>query len=144
MEDLHRVMQMSVDLKKESPVFKETVYIPERHFTFLVAVMDDEDKQLFVSENDVGELNGFIYGGIGTFFWNDDKFAEDYTIYVVPADRGTRTGYKLIHAFEEWAKTRGATRIFLGSNVGINTEGFGKFLERLGYDNSGLVMSKGL
>ena len=136
-------MEMSIALKNESPVFREMPYIPEVHFGWLKNMMEHKRTCFLVDETE-GELRGFFLGGLSTYYFNNDVFAEDYTIYVAPDYRGTRIGLRLIKAFEEWARNQGAKHCYLGTNTGIQSGRFVKLLQVLGYGGPGMMLSKEL
>jgi len=141
--DIATVMALSLDMKEESPVFRDSSYVADKHFAWLRGLQENENQFFVVDEVD-GEIAGFFVGGISSYFFNYEQFAEDYTVYVSPKFRSTGVAVRLIKAFERWAEERGAIRTYLGTNVGIRSERFVKFLKALGYGGEGAILYKDL
>jgi N-acetylglutamate synthase-like GNAT family acetyltransferase len=96
----------------------------------------------FVAEDK--EIVGFICGAFHQQFFTQQKFASDMALYVEPKYRGGSAAFRLVKAFENWAKEKGASHIWLGQSVGQNIDATTKFYERLGYDMVGVNTVKHL
>ena len=59
--------------------------------------------------------------------------ANDIAFFVDPEFQGANTAWRLIRAYEKWAKQAGATHIELGVSSGINTERTLSMYSFLGY-----------
>lgn len=94
-----------------------------------------------VAERDgkiVGALNGFM----SSYFFAEPPIAIQEIFYVVPEARGSMAAYRLIRAFEDWAKERGAWEIQIHQRTNINAEHAERFFERIGYEHMGGTFRK--
>jgi N-acetylglutamate synthase-like GNAT family acetyltransferase len=89
----------------------------------------------FVAESE--EIVGFICGALHNQFFTQQKFASDMALYVEPKYRGGSAAFRLVKAFENWAKEKGVSHIWLGQSVGQNIDDTAKFYQRLGYNITG-------
>lgn len=96
----------------------------------------------FVAESE--EVIGFICGALHQQFFTQQKFASDMALYVEPKYRGGSAAFRLVKAFENWAKEKGASHIWLGQSVGQNMDDTAKFYLRLGYSMAGVNTVKHL
>jgi GNAT superfamily N-acetyltransferase len=96
----------------------------------------------FVAESE--EIVGFICGVLHQQFFTQQKFASDMALYVEPKYRGGSVAFRLVKAFENWAKENGASHIWLGQSVGQNIDDTAKFYLRLGYSMAGVNTVKHL
>lgn len=139
--DIGKVLEMSVALKNESPAYRDLPYAIEQNFVFLREAVEESTMYFNVAEVD-GVLAGFMVGSLIKFYFNEEFYASDNTLYVAPDYRGLSIAPRLIKDFERWATDNGALIIYLGSSTGINEERYITLLNRLGYDGSGTVVSK--
>lgn len=72
---------------------------------------------------------------------SETMVASELIIYVMPEHRGTRAGYLMIRAFEDWAKPYDMRA---GSALGVDDDKAIDFYTRLGYEKIGVgVMKRG-
>jgi N-acetylglutamate synthase-like GNAT family acetyltransferase len=90
----------------------------------------------FVAESK--EIIGFICGALHEQFFTQQKFASDMALFVEPKHRGGSAAFRLVKAFENWAKEKGASHIWLGQSVGQNIDDTKNFYIRLGYTLAGV------
>jgi N-acetylglutamate synthase-like GNAT family acetyltransferase len=91
---------------------------------------------VFVAE--AKEVVGFICGVLHDQFFTQQKFANDMALFVDPVHRGSSAAFRLIKAFENWAKEKGVSHIWLGQSVGQNIDSTAEFYSRLGYTLAGV------
>jgi N-acetylglutamate synthase-like GNAT family acetyltransferase len=91
---------------------------------------------VFVAE--AKEIVGFICGALHEQFFTQQKFASDMALFVEPKHRSSSAAYRLVKAFENWAKEKSASHIWLGQSVGQNIDDTAKFYTRLGYSLAGV------
>lgn len=70
--------------------------------------------------------------------------ADDLGLIVEPASRGSMAAVRLMHDFEDWAKAKGASCVYLAQTTGLAAERTREFCERLGFTFAGYVMKKEL
>lgn len=81
----------------------------------------------------VEDHTGFICGALEPAVWFQAVYAVQNLLWVHPDYRGTRRAWRLVTAFEEWARERGATRIINGVSSGLMEERTSGFYAKLGY-----------
>lgn len=84
---------------------------------------------------DEGEVAGFLLGmALPLWFDSLDWSAAELAWWIDPKKRGGSTAARLVRAFEDWAKSRGITRVLL-SDVEFEdaAQPAGTLIERLGY-----------
>uniref|UniRef100_A0AAU6W040 Aminoglycoside acetyltransferase n=1 Tax=Pseudomonas phage Ulina01 TaxID=3138549 RepID=A0AAU6W040_9CAUD len=102
------------------------------------------DDGCFLIVFDDNEAVGFLWGFCCALPWNPAKLAMDTLLYVEPHYRGSRAGYKLVKAWEEWARERGATSVQLSVASGIHEDKTAEFYQRMGYNHIGTEYRKEL
>jgi len=96
---------------------------------------------VFVTEKD-GVIVGGLAGGITTHWFSEEKIAFDYSFFVAPEHRQGITAFRLLKAFSEWARIKGATEIRMGITTGINVEGTARFYRAAGFSDAGILLCK--
>lgn len=91
---------------------------------------------VFVSERG-GVVTGGLAGGISEHWFSRDRVAFDHSIFVDPQARNGVTASKLVLAFVEWAKHRGAREVRLGITTGLHVEQTARFYRWLGFEDAG-------
>lgn len=78
---------------------------------------------------------GFLIGFCRPYIFSEATVATQELWYVLEECRAGRAAYKLIKAFEEWARLRGALEIFTGVTAGdsVTMAKIGSVLKRMGY-----------
>lgn len=87
---------------------------------------------------------GFLWGFCCAMPWNPAKLAMDTLLYVEPEYRGSRAAFKLVQAWELWAREQGATSVQLSVASGIHEERTASFYQRMGYNHIGTEYRKEL
>lgn len=92
----------------------------------------------------VAILNGEVIGCMGAIIspqlTSSELVASELLLYVKPEYRGGRTALMLVRAFEKWS---GDLPKVVGSSLGINDKLAIDFYKRLGYDVTGMSLTKG-
>jgi len=96
------------------------------------------------SKDSSGILNGFFLGTINTEFFTDKPVACDLGMYVIKERRGSPIFYRMLKAFEQWAKDNSASKIVLYHSTGINPEQSKEMFPKLGYTHYGHIFDKEL
>lgn len=75
----------------------------------------------------------------------EGKAASDLLLYVKPEKRGTPIAMRLVRMYEIWAKNLGVDYLMIGQSTAVgNMDRVGKFYEKLGFQKTGLNLTKGL
>jgi GNAT superfamily N-acetyltransferase len=140
-EDLPHVLSLFVDMHRDSDRYKN---IP-----LSIAAIGDKIKRLHLSKESViliderdGEIVGMFWGMVDRYFFSTTRFTTDVLLYVVPKSRNGFIAYRLVKAFEQWSESVGVQDIQVGVSTGNDNEAVADFYTRLGYTNTGIVLSK--
>lgn len=126
-------------LMQEEGAFKNRNWNPQR----LLALLDSPTTYCaFYSLDD--QYIGGILGMITPQYFGDDLMARDLAIYLRPEHRGGIAVVRLIKAFEQWARDRGAKEIYLSQSTGVEVAMVEKLYQRLGYEVVGCLTKKEL
>lgn len=106
----------------------------------LAASILSDDGYVSVLEVD-GKIVGGFWGVLTNQPWSSTKFAQDVILVV---DKELRKGYglKLIKAWVDWSKDKGAKEVYLSTASGIETERFNRLANKLGFSLVGHGYSK--
>lgn len=91
---------------------------------------------------DNGRFTGLIVGMIGPAWFSTTTLAHIGTLYVHPDYRGGSAALKLIRGFERWAKNHHIESIRFEVDSEIEADRVYKFVERLGYRETGRIFEK--
>lgn len=137
-EDLPILVRFGEAFMQESPHYQSRAYDPikaEKHFKQLLIT-----GALFVVAQDDVICGGFA-GGAGKDWFNDEKIAFDYVMYVHPEYRKTRAAYLLVQAFINWAHAIGADRVQCGTTTGVESRGCIRLYQHFGFTEYGTVLN---
>ncbi|MGX5775443.1 N-acetyltransferase family protein [Methylorubrum zatmanii] len=107
------------------------------------AYLDSADPTFFVVEQK-REIVGFLMATIGGYTYASGIYTTQQVMYVRPDKRGTRAATLLIRHLEDWSRRLGAREITGGNNNGLYTERTARFLEKQGFERTGVFMRKPL
>ena len=136
--DVYRLMRMS---HREG---RYTVFPIDEDKTaeFVQRVLASDDYCFFVAEDNSGVFGCFV-GYIYEPFFSRARFSCDQFVYVTPEKRkGSLAFLRLIRMYELWAQDKRADEIQLGASTGINDKKYVEVLERIGYRQSVVIVSK--
>lgn len=86
---------------------------------------------------DDGEPVGMITATMSRYVFAKEVYVIHDVFFVRKDKRGTGTAFRLVQAFEDWARKIGAKRGILGIHTGLNIEITSRFYEKLGYRHIG-------
>lgn len=137
LSDIPILVQFGELFMAESPNYQGRQYDPEKaekHYKSLL-----KDGLLLVVEEKQKVCGGFA-GGIGKDWFNDQKIAFDYVLYVKPEHRKTRAAYMLVDGFIRWAQLSGASRIQVGTTTGVESDGCIRLYRHFGLKQYGTLL----
>lgn len=85
---------------------------------------------------------GFLWGSARALPWSKEKLAFDTILYVIPEKRKSSVGYRLMMAWEEWARQSNAVEVQISIASGIHEEQSVAFFKKLGYSYIGQQLRK--
>jgi len=133
-DDIPRLVELGTLLHDTSSYARRSLN-PEKVTRFLAQLIDGLGV-VFVAEVD-GEVVGGFAGAVTEQWFSDDLIAYDYSFFIEPSKRQGLIAIKLILAFQEWAKAKGAKEIQMGITTGVHVEGTTKLYRRLGFEYNG-------
>ena len=98
-------------------------------------ILADDGFGLLAMEDDTPV--GMVIGKIAQYEFAPVALGYNHVWYVTPDKRGTPIAFRLLRAFEDWSRSRGAIHIHLGLAAGVLAERTGKALLRAGYEPLG-------
>lgn len=135
--DIPVIAHMLRMLHEESPHYVE-VPVDAEFVTENLRRMVNEPSLVFL----FWEGRGFIVGQIGQQWYDPRPRLVEHLVYCLPVWRGMGGFFRLIKAFEDEGKARGAAKVCVGVTTGIEHETLIGAYRRLGYAEYGTVLEK--
>lgn len=130
--DVPRLVELGTMLHQISS-YSTLNFSAEKTAAFLHELINGQGGVVFVAEIN-GEIVGGMAGGIVDQWFSDDLIAYDYSIFIEPSRRSGFTARRLVLAFVEWSRLRGARHVQLGIGTKLNVEGTSKLYQSLGFE----------
>lgn len=140
-DDLESIIALGEAMHAESPRFNGMPFDPGRLRALAPTLF--ADGIVLVAESSEGVV-GMAVGFVTPHFFCNVVTASDLAIYVLPASRGGRWAVKLIRAFEDRARVKGAAEAVLGISTEVAADRTAGLYEGLGYRRSGVILVKQL
>tara|TARA_Y100000401_G_scaffold40762_1_gene31007 strand:+ start:417 stop:866 length:450 start_codon:yes stop_codon:yes gene_type:complete len=137
------IVALGKRMAKESEYFSGHTIDYTKWYNTCYKTLVDDNYQAYVSEQD-GVINGIWAGMVIPVWFAEESKVTDIMFYVDKQKRGTTIALHLLNAAEHWAISKGVKSLSIGLSSGIDTESTVCFLERIGYNNSVVVMEKEL
>lgn len=84
---------------------------------------------------------GFIAIGSVPMLFSTERTVDDLGLFVLPARRGSSAALRLYKTAEPWARTKGR-EMRMGITTGTNPEQAASFFTRLGFEQTGILLTK--
>ncbi len=107
----------------------------------VATLIEDPDVFLALYKRD-GKYIGFMLAGISTYFFGDETSSYDMALFVDPAHRGGFAVVRLVQAYEDWARSKNVSEIYLSQFTGVDIEKTAKLYSKLGYTQLGCTTKK--
>jgi GNAT superfamily N-acetyltransferase len=127
-------------MHSESPIYSQWAFEREVLMDWIKLCRDNEDWLCLIAW-DNGVPIGFLAVGAVPMLFNRARTVDDLALFVVPERRGSTAALRLLRIMEPWARQR-AVAIRMGVTTGTNQRQAIKFLERLGYVQTGVLLTK--
>lgn len=101
-------------------------------------LIESPDGLLIVSEKD-GDIIGGFAGYIVEHYFAHTKVASDFGLFIAPEFRGGMSAPRLLKAYVDWAKEKGAAMIQAGITTGVHVEASTALYQRLGFKPAGAL-----
>lgn len=92
----------------------------------------------------VGDQTGFLIGSLEPTLWFKARFAVQNLLWVHPEKRGSWRAWRLIAAFEQWAREQGAMKVVMATDSGVAPEKTERLYKKMGYTVTGVQSIKEL
>ena len=92
---------------------------------------------LMVAETHEGKLAAGLMGCVERYYYSDELQAQLIQWYLRAEFRGTSIAPRLVKAFVNWAKARGASEVFMGITSGIGVVQTHHMMSKLGFVHLG-------
>lgn len=133
-DDIPRLVELGT-LLHDTSTYARRSYNPEK-VAHLLGQLIDGLGVVFAAEVE-GRIVGGFAGALTEQWFSDDLIAFDYSFFIEPGKRQGLIAMKLILAFQEWAKAKGAKEIQMGITTGINVAGTSRLYTRMGFQFNG-------
>lgn len=140
--DLPSIMTLAHEMHAESE-FRVQPMSEVRAANLVAAMIQDEDGIVLVAVKD-GEIIGGVVGVVCDHWFSECRVAYEHAVFLTQPERGGRTAIRIVKAFCEAAKERGALRAEMGITTGVHPERTGRLYEHCGFEILGPVYSKEL
>jgi GNAT superfamily N-acetyltransferase len=137
------VLDLARAMHGESPAYAPYPFEAKELSKWIALCRDADDWLCIIAWEDDRPI-GFMAVGAVAMLFSASQTVDDLALYVVPDRRGTTAALRLLRMMEPWAKAMGAKAIRMGVTTGINQAQTVKFLERLGYVQTGVLLTKQL
>lgn len=130
-EDVETLLALAREMHAESPRYSVLAFSDDKVRGLFRRLIDSPDGLLLVADH--GErIVGGLAAAILPHWFSDDLFASDLGVFLLPGCRGGMTAVRLVKAYIEWAKFRGALTIQLGISTGVQVDETAALYRRLG------------
>lgn len=136
-----KLVALARAMRTESPVYQPYPFDADRLMAWVNLCLTDPDWLCLIAWNEHGQAIGFIAVGSVPMIFSNARSVDDLGLYVIPSWRGTTTALRLVRQMEGWASGKGQV-IRLGVTTGTNKDQTVKFLQRLGYVPTGILLTK--
>lgn len=135
--DVPRLIELGT-LLHATTSYSTMSFCPDKSAAFLHELINGQGV-VFVAEVR-GEVVGGMAGAVTDQWFSNDLIAYDYSLFVEPSKRNGVIALRLIQAFKEWAKLKGAKQIYMGIGTGVSVEGTTRLYESQGLRNIGPLL----
>jgi GNAT superfamily N-acetyltransferase len=136
------MLRLARHMHAESPQYKDHPFVDERLLVWVKMCLEHEDWFCAIAWKDYDPI-GFVAVGAMEMIFSKDKTVDDLGLFVHPRHRGSTAALRLVRVMESWAKDK-ATKIRIGITTGTNQEQTERFLTRLGYQRTGVLLTKAI
>ena len=109
--DIHGIYNLMLMFGKETPYFRGVEIDTGKLVNFITKFVSSDDSIAIVGIVD-DEYAGFFFGIVSELFFSTSKVAEEKSFYVAPEYRGNGIAPVMIHEYETWAKSKGASLVY--------------------------------
>lgn len=138
-DDVDEIVALGAKMHAESPRFSKFPYNEAKLATLAHHLIGWKDGLILVCEDELHTIVGMYVGVVSDHYFSDARYATDLLLYVDPKHRGGLCAVRMIRAFAEWAKGRGALEIAPGCSTEVEPQKVRKLYEALGFRTAGYL-----
>lgn len=157
LEDVAEMVELGRAMHNESPRFQGADYDTDKVFDLVsgmiegpngfVAVVEspvmiDSSEQVNKHSIEKKQIIGLMLGFVAEDYFGKSLTACDLALYVIPSHRCGFTAVRLVKAYQEWAKEKGARLTQLGISTGVNPGETKDLYNKLGFQDAGFLTLK--
>ena len=136
--DLPKIVELGKAMHEEAERLRVMKFVPAKVYVTISGLIDSPDGLVLLVEEDF-ELVGGIAAMVKPHWFSTDLMAYDLALFVRPDRRGSVAAARLLKAYKDWAKEKGAVITQFGISTGVHLEATSALVERLGFQPSGLL-----
>jgi len=141
--DIATMIELGAAMHNES-AFRHLDYDREKCFAMGVKYLMNPDWYFSYCAYEGDELVGMFMGYLNRYYFGNDLLANDILWYVKKERRGSMVGIRLLNAFRNWAKERGASEVCIGVSTALDVDRTHGLLSRMGFDHVGGTFKEAL
>jgi len=134
--DIDSMVELGAAMHAES-AYRDLDYDRDKCFQLCARYVLHPDRYFGYCAYEGDELTGMLMGYVSLYYFGNDLLANDIVWYVRKDRRGSMTGIRLLNAFRDWAKERGASEICIGVSSALNLDRTHKLMSRMGFNHVG-------
>ena len=139
-DDIPDLIRMGIVMCQESPTFSRYKPDYKRQYAMFLDFITDDDGLVLIAE----DATAMFVGHVDQMLWFEDVVASEELLFVMPEQRKTARGVRMVEMFEAWAREKGANEVHVGIMVKHHVAETTRFYERLGYEYRGTLFEKRL
>jgi GNAT superfamily N-acetyltransferase len=140
-DDIPRLIDLGAIMHRTT-IYASLVYSPEKTAATLRSLIDGEGVMFVCTVDNV--VVGGLAGAITDQWFNDDLVAYELCLFVEPSRRQGLHAFKLVMAFKEWARIKGAKQIQMGITTAVNVSSTTKLYQYAGFHHAGPLLKADL
>lgn len=141
-KDIPRLTELCRMFFEESGLAATESFCPESMSAFHARLLSNPAAITAVAESD-GEVQGLLCALMAPEFHNSAIFkGHEIYWYVVPEQRGTSMGVRLMRHVEQWMKEHGAKEFWVSHMAAFNADSASSLYRRMGFSPVNHVYSK--
>lgn len=138
-DDAPRLAALGWEMHQESS-YRDQPYDEAKVRTLMMRLIGGAGV-VFVVRRD-GQIVGGIAGGVTENWFNDERIAFEYGLFIEPAARHGITAMRIVLAFCKWCEIKGARRVRVGITTGVQVEGTAALYRMCGFVDDGVFLTK--
>jgi len=129
--DIPAMVELGAAMHQES-AFCDLDYDRDKCFSLGVTYVLNPEVNFGYCAYEGDDLVGMFMGYVSRYYFGNDLLANDILWYVRKDKRGSMIGIRLLNAFRDWAKERGAREVCIGVSTALDLDRTHKLLSRMG------------